>query len=146
MSTMAGTLALPDGTARNAGRPDAQRMVRVSTSAMLGFHLRLAALRIPVAFEIADQRRAEMTMGLLARVDGKVRAEGVERLLRHAQGAPVARRAHHAGIGQSRHDAIERRIHLLGRNDLVAHKPAFRAVAFEPALVENGLPRNAVAG
>src|SRR6516165_7371931 len=56
----------------------------------------LAALRVPVALEICDQGRAEVAIGLLARIDGEIGAEHIERLLRDAGGAPVARRAHHA--------------------------------------------------
>src|SRR5215471_17896133 len=41
----------------------------------------LAVLRVPVALEVVDQGRAEVAKGLLARVDGEIGAEGVERLL-----------------------------------------------------------------
>ena len=48
-----------------------------------------------------------MAISLLARVDGEIGAEGVERLLRDAKRAPVARGADHAGIGQSIDHALE---------------------------------------
>src|SRR5689334_5544372 len=93
-----------------------------------------AVLRVPVALEVRDQRRAEVAIGLLARIHCAVTAEIVERLLRHPKGAPVADRAHGAGAGQAGHDALDRGVHLAGGRDLVADQPALGAVALEPAL------------
>src|SRR4029079_9539362 len=53
-----------------------------------GSHFSL--LRVPVLLEIGDQRRREMAIGLLARVDRHVAAELVERLLRDTDGTAVA--------------------------------------------------------
>src|SRR6201993_725648 len=107
---------------------------------------RLAALRVPVALEICDQGGAEVAIGLLARIDGEIGAEHVERFLRDAEGAPVAGGAHHARTGQSLDHALDGRVHFAGLDDLVADQPSFRAVAFEPAFVLDRLPRDAVAG
>src|SRR5438874_1620445 len=90
----------------------------------------LAALRVPEAFEVRDQSRAEMAIGLLARVDRKVRAEGVERLLAHPKRAPVARRAHDPRIRQTLDYALYRCIHAAGLHDLIANQLPFRTVAF----------------
>src|SRR5919204_5524693 len=108
--------------------------------------LRRAVLRVPVALQIADQRRAEVAISLFARIDGEIGAESIKRLLRDANRAPVARSADHAGIGQSIDHALEGGVHLAGADDLVADQPAFRTVAVEPPLVQNRLPRDAVAG
>src|SRR6516225_4428124 len=111
-----------------------------------GLRLRLAALRVPIALEIRDQGRAEVAIGLLARIDRAVRTEGVERLLAYAECAPVARRAHDPRSGQPRHHALDCRIHGVGLYDLVADEPSFRAVAFDPALILNSLSRDTVSG
>src|SRR5689334_16814425 len=74
--------------------------------------LHFPLLRVPVLLEIADQRRREMAIGLLARVDGHVAAELIERLLGDTKGAPVPRRAHDAGVREARNDPRERRIHV----------------------------------
>ena len=58
--------------------------------------LRLAVLRVPMVFEIGDQRRAEMAIGLLAGIDRHVVAKHIERFLRDADGAAVAGCAHYA--------------------------------------------------
>src|SRR5262252_9936895 len=71
----------------------------------------LAALRVPVTLKICDQGRAEVAVGLLARIDGEIGAEHVERLLRDAEGAPVAGGAHHARTGQPLDHAFDGRVH-----------------------------------
>src|SRR4051794_5773523 len=93
----------------------------------------LAVLRVPVALEVGDQRRAEVAIGLLAGVDGAIAAEIVERLLCHPEGAAVADRADRAGAGEAGDHALDRRIHLAGRRDLVADQPALGAVAYQLA-------------
>src|SRR5579859_2593480 len=108
--------------------------------------LDLSVMRVPLAFEIGDQRRAEMAIGLVARVGGKILAEQVERLLADAQRAAICGGADRARTGQPRDDAIERAVHLGRRGDLVANEPTLRAVAIEPALVLDRLPGDAVAG
>src|SRR5215469_8296815 len=95
--------------------------------------LRLPLLRAPMPLEIGDESRAEMARGLLAGIDRHVAAEGVERLLADAEGAAVAGGADDAGAGEGVDDARERRIHRLGRRDLVADEAALGAVAFEAA-------------
>src|SRR5215213_11549252 len=77
------------------------------SAARLLMRLNLPLLRVPVLFEIADQRGREMAIGLLACVHRHVAAEGVERFFGDAKGAPVARRADHAGACEIAHDAIE---------------------------------------
>src|SRR3954447_18307085 len=106
----------------------------------------LAALRVPVALEIGDQRRAEVTVGLLARIDREIGAEHVERLLGDAECAPVSGRAHDARAGQPLHHPLDRRVHLAGLDDLIADQAAIRAIAFDPALILNRLARSPVAG
>src|SRR5258705_12793837 len=61
--------------------------------------LRLPIVSIPILFEIADQRRTEMAIGLLAGIHGHVAAKRVQRLLRDAQRAPVSHGALGAGAG-----------------------------------------------
>src|SRR5580704_18637120 len=103
-------------------------------------------MRVPLALEIGDQRRAEMTIGLVASVSGKIHPECVERLLPDAQRTAVRGGADCAGTGQSGDDAIEGRVHVAGRRDLVADQAAFRAVADELALILDGLAGDTVAG
>src|SRR2546423_1487497 len=63
---------------------------------LIGASSGLAVLRVPEALQVGDQSGAEMAVGLLARVDGEIGAERVERLLPHPQRAPVPCRAHYA--------------------------------------------------
>src|SRR5665213_2887073 len=94
-------------------------------------------------FEIGDQRRAEMAIGLLAAIDRHVAAEHIERLLTDTKGAPVAGRADHARTGEIIDHLIERLLHFAMRHDLVADHAAFRTVAIESAANHDQLPRNA---
>ena len=55
---------------------------------------------VPVLFEVADERRAEVTVRLLAAEGRHVLPEEVERLGADAQGAPVARGVHEARARQ----------------------------------------------
>src|SRR5262249_34030270 len=87
-----------------------------------------------------------MAIGLLARVDGEISAEHIERLLRDADGAPVAGSAHDARRGQSFDHAFDGRVHFARGDDLVANQPPFRAVAVDPSLVLDRLPGEPVAG
>src|SRR3989442_6075340 len=105
-----------------------------------------AALRIPVPFEVFDQRRAEVAVGLLERVQGEIAPEQIERLLRNAESAPVRAGADHARTGQPLHDALDRAVHVASRDHLVADQPPLGAVALEPALGHDRLARNAVPG
>src|ERR1700757_1428255 len=101
-------------------------------------------MRVPLALQIGDQRRAEMAIGLVAGVSGKIFAERIERFLADAQRAAVAHGADRTGTGQAGDDAVERRVHAARRRDLVADQVALRAVADELALVLDRLPRDAV--
>src|SRR5213076_625237 len=101
--------------------------------------LRPALVRAPITLEIGDQSRTEMAIGLLARVDRKVGAESIERLLGDAQRPPVPRRAYAARAGESRNNPLDRFIHGAGRHDLITDEPPLRAVAFEPPLIKNRL-------
>src|SRR4029077_522283 len=76
---------------------------------LIGSSSRLAVLRVPVALQVGDQSGAEMAVSLLARVDGKIGAKGVERLLPNPQRAPVPCRTHYACRGQSPHHPIHPR-------------------------------------
>ncbi len=132
-----------------ADRPPAFRRAARCEEAVSYTHLdvyKRQLLGVPVALEIGDQGRAEMAVGLLARIDREIGAEHVERLLGDAEGAPVARRADRAGAGEARDHTFQRLIHAAVRDDLVADEAPFRAVAFEPALVLDRLARDAVAG
>ena len=71
--------------------------------------LNLALRRVPVLFQIGDQRRAEMAIGLLSGIDRHVAAERVERLFADAEGAPVAGGADHARAGEILDRARDRR-------------------------------------
>jgi hypothetical protein len=53
------------------------------------FPLSLSIMGIPFAFEVGDQRRAEVAIGLVARISRKILAEQIERLLADAQCAAV---------------------------------------------------------
>src|SRR5437588_12821898 len=78
-----------------------------------------AALRIPIAFEVRNQCRAEMAIGLLAGIYRKIRTERLERLLGNAQGAAVSCCAYYSRIGQPGHDALDRAVHLTRGDNLV---------------------------
>src|SRR5208337_4715660 len=52
--------------------------------------------RVPVFFQIRDQCRAEMAIGLLAAIDRHVAAENVERFFADAEDAPITGGADHA--------------------------------------------------
>src|SRR6202453_1351288 len=105
----------------------------------------LSVLRVPVALEIGDQRRTEVTIGLLARVDGGVAAKEIQRFLTNPDGAPFADGADRARAGEPLDDAVDRGVHLAGRRDLVANEAPLRAITLQSALVEDGLSRHAIA-
>ena len=67
-----------------------------------------AVLRVPMVFEIGNQRRAEMAIGLFAEIDREITQEQIDRLLRHPERPPVCDRGDHAGTGQPVDDAVER--------------------------------------
>src|SRR5258708_39847175 len=90
---------------------------------------RLAIVRIPILFEIADQRRTEMAIGLLAGIHGHVAAKRVQRLLRDAQRAPVAHGAHGAGAGPPGNCALDRVVHRTGGAGFVTDQSSRRAGA-----------------
>src|SRR5882672_6774543 len=100
--------------------------------------------RVPMALEIGDQRRAEMAIGLLARVDRHIGAKSVERFLGDTKGPAVACGADHPGIGEAVDHPGDRRVHRRRLDDLVADKAAFGAVTVEPPSVHDRLPGYAV--
>src|ERR1700757_2328878 len=65
----------------------------------------LSILRVPVALEVGDQRRAKVTIGLLARINGGVTPEEIQRLLANPKGATIADGADRAGAGETLDDA-----------------------------------------
>src|ERR1700678_1170246 len=105
----------------------------------------LSVLRVPVALEIGDQRRTEVTIGLLARVDGGVASKQIQRFLANPDGAPVADGADRASACEPLDDAVDRGVHLAGGRDLVADQAPLWTVAVQSALVEDGLSRHAIA-
>src|SRR6185437_2285151 len=62
---------------------------------------------VPVALEIGDQRRGEVAIGLLARIDGGVAPKRIERLLADPDGAAIADGADGAGAGEPLDDAVD---------------------------------------
>src|SRR4029077_3750451 len=100
------------------------RIVKHDRQQRVGLASDLSVLRVPVAFEVGDQRWAEVTIGLLARVDRSVATKQIERLLADSEGATVADGADCSGACKPIDDAVDRRVHLGGRRDLVAdHAP-----------------------
>src|SRR5712691_10758166 len=126
---MTGTTSSPLGT---ASAPPGMKSFWTSTTMRQASAA--AACGIPVSFQVGDQRGAEMAGGLLSGVHRHVAAKEIERLLADAEGAPVAGGAHHAGAGQLFNRALERRLHLRRRHDLVADQARFRARAVDAAL------------
>src|SRR5262249_54961295 len=76
------------------------------SAARLLMESHFSLLRVPVLFEIGDQRGREVAIGLLARVDRHIAAELIERFLRHTKRTPVASRTHNARVGEARDDAL----------------------------------------
>src|SRR6516165_5782401 len=103
-------------------------------------------LCVPEPLQVLDQRRAEMTLGLLAGIDRAIAAEHVERLLRDPERAPIADRADGAGAGEPGDDALDRLVHLIGLCDLIADQAPLEAVADKLALILDRLAGDAVAG
>ena len=73
-----------------------------------------------MAFEIANQPIAEMTISLLFRIEGQVASEQVERLLTNPKLTAVADRAHDPRTCEAIDDLREGRVHSIGGRDLVA--------------------------
>src|SRR5258708_17931455 len=90
---------------------------------------RLAIVRIPILFEIADQCRTEMAIGLLAGIHGHVAAKPVQRLLRDAQRAPVAHCTHGAGTAPRGNHTLDRIVHRTGGDGFVTDEPIERMVS-----------------
>ena len=104
-----------------------------------------SVLRVPIALEIVDQSRAEMAIGLLARIDRHVAPEEVERLGADAEGATIGDRADGAGRRQAGDDPVDRRLHCGCGGDFVADQPSFGTVAGKPALILDELPGEPIA-
>jgi hypothetical protein len=68
--------------------------------------LRRASVGVPISLKIRNQRRAEMTRGLFARINRHVAAKHIERFLRDPERAPIAGSADDAGTRKTVHDAL----------------------------------------
>src|SRR3954453_8035301 len=79
----------------------------------------LTLMGAPVLLEVADQRRAEVADGLLAAVGRHVLAERVERFLADAQRFAIRDAGDRAGAREVVRGALDRRVHLPGREDVV---------------------------
>src|SRR4029077_6369831 len=121
------------------------RIVKHDRQQRVGLASDLSVLRVPVALEVGDQRWAEVTIGLLARVDRSIATKQIERLLANSEGATVADGADCLGAGKPIDTPLARRVHLVRRRDLVAHLAPLRTVALQSAFVEDGLSRDAIA-
>src|SRR5262249_4725260 len=86
---------------------------------------------VPVLFQVGDQSRAEMAIGLLTAVDCHVAAEQIERLFADPNGTPVTGSADHARAGKVIDNLRKRLIDFVWRNDQVTDRTAFRRVAIE---------------
>src|SRR5262245_15736360 len=98
---------------------------------------------VPVFFEICDEGRAEMAIGLLTAIDCHVAPECIEWFFAHAKCPSVTRRANHAGAGEIVDHARNRCVQLIGRHNEIANHASFRAVALEATAHHDGLPRRA---
>src|SRR5215831_3119478 len=105
-----------------------------------------AILCVPMLFEIGDQRRAEMTISLLARVDGHVVAEEIERLFSHTKSAPIAGRTHGARTDNSVQRFCDSGINGARINNRIADHQPLGAGTFDLAPMENCLACDAVSG
>ena len=100
---------------------------------------------VPVLFEVAHERGAEMAVGLLAAERGHVLPEDVERLCPDPQRAPVPGGVHEPRARQRLDAPGDRRVHLVGRLDhLVAEQVAVRRPRLELEAGEDRLPRQPV--
>src|SRR5215472_2510917 len=102
-------------------------------------------VRVPIAFKIRYQRRAEMAKSLFARIDRHVAAKYIKRLFRDAKCATIAGGADHARTGEIVHDPLQRAVDFRGSGDLIADQASSRRVAVEPAAIEDRLARYPIA-
>ncbi len=108
--------------------------------------LRRALVGVPIAFQIGDQRRAEMARGLLACIDRHVTAKHIERLLGNAKGSPIAGGADHTRTGEAVDHLLQRSIDRRRRRDLIADETPFRRVAIDAPPVKDRLARDTIPG
>src|SRR3954466_9072388 len=101
--------------------------------------------RVPVLFQIADERGAEMALCLLASVHRHVAAEQVEGFLPGADRAPVARGAHDSRAGQLFDRCIDGLVHFFVWDDFVTEHPSHGAGALDAQLGHDRLARDPVA-
>src|SRR3954454_7032034 len=101
--------------------------------------------RVPVLFEIADERGAEMALCLLPSVHRHVAAEQVEGLLPGTDRAPVARGAHDARAGQLFDRCIDGLVHFVVWDDFVTQHPSRGARALDAQLGHDRLACDPVA-
>src|SRR6476660_6794324 len=97
---------------------------------------------VPVLFQVADERGAEMTLCLLASVHRHVAAEQVERLLPGAERAPVARGAYDSRAGQLFDRCIDGLVHFPAWDYFVAYHPPGGAGALDAQLGHDRLARD----
>ena len=79
---------------------------------------------IPVLLEVAHELRAQVTGGLLARVQRHVLPVQLERLLADPDRAAVRDRVDKPGVRQRLDPRLQRGFKLVGRDDLVAQQAA----------------------
>src|SRR5262249_28846732 len=79
----------------------------------------LTLMGAPVLLQVADQRGAEVAERLLAGVGRHVFAKGIQRFLTNAEGPPVRDAADRARARQVGGGALDRPVHLAGRDDVV---------------------------
>src|SRR5262245_9158656 len=99
----------------------------------------------PALLEIPDQRRADVALGLLARVGRHVGLEEGARLLADPQRPAVAGGADAAGARQRRAGLIDRLVHGAGWDHLVAQQPSLGALGLEPSVEQDRLTRQPLA-
>src|SRR5262245_17373656 len=126
MNTRCGARSMPSVVMR-------ERSFRVGAS--FTCTLLRAVLGVPVTLKIIDQRRAEMTLRLFARVNRAVAPEQIERFLRDPERAAIAHSPNSARVGEPGDNALDRLVHLIGRRDLIADQASGETVARELALV-----------
>src|ERR1700722_2360563 len=99
------------------------------------------AARLPAMFQIVDQLWIVETKSLLTRICRNVAAINRQRLLADAQRLAIAHGACEPGAYHLRRVGLDRVVHLLVSNGLVADHLAFRRVGHEFALEKNALAR-----
>src|SRR5262245_23355839 len=113
-----------------------EQETRHALSRPLDFPLRC----VPVLFEICNQGRAEVAVGLLTAVNRHITAESIERFFPDPESAAVAGGTHHARGREIVAYLDDRLLHLIRRCDDIANHAALGAVAIESATHHDRLP------